>query len=129
MRPPESGLSGSRSDIQEAHVGRVLLDEISPRLDLVAHQAREPEIGGRGILDVDANENAASGVHGRFPELAVVHLAETLEAADLYTLLCEVDRFVAELFERLRFGALLAKTERERRQPACNLGQPAVGAT
>src|SRR3712207_6925481 len=47
IRPAEPGGCPVTSDIEETHVQRVLLDEEASRLDLVAHQPREPEVGDR----------------------------------------------------------------------------------
>src|ERR1044072_5546695 len=50
----------STSDIEEG-VLRVLLDEDSARLDLVAHQHREELVGSTGVLDLDAHERGRVG--------------------------------------------------------------------
>src|SRR5438093_4027783 len=100
MRPAPSA-PASVSDIEEANVLRVLLDELASRLDLVAHQGREDVVRLRGILDLDTHEHALRRVHRRLPELQGIHLAETLEPRQLHALLREVERLVAELTERL----------------------------
>src|SRR5688500_14130311 len=110
MRPAPSG---SSSDIEEAHVLRVRLDELAPRLDLVAHERREDEVGRRRVLDLDADEHAARRIHRRVPELLGVHLAQALEAADLHALLREVEREVAKLGVRRRALRLLTQLELE----------------
>src|SRR5919198_6314139 len=98
MRPAPSGPL-STSDIQVLDLQGVLLDELAARLNLVAHQPREPEVGGRCVLDVDAYDHAPSRVHRRLPELGSVHLAEALEAGDLDSRLGEVQRGVAQRLE------------------------------
>src|SRR5688500_16042499 len=67
---------GVRSNIQVADVERVLLDEVLAGLDLVAHEDREDRVGLDRVLDAHLEERAVLGVHGRFPELLGVHLAE-----------------------------------------------------
>src|SRR3954468_1634716 len=109
MRPAPSG--STTSDIQELHVLRVLLDEQAAGLDLVAHQRREDKVGGGGVLDVDTDEESLRRVHGRRGELAGLHLAGALEAADLDALLGDVDRAVPEILVGLGAAPLLAQRE------------------
>src|SRR5687767_2871373 len=113
MRPAPSG--SMTSDIEEAHLARVLLDEGAARLDLVAHQRGEDAVGRRSVLDVDADEHPVLRVHGRVRELLGVHLPEPLEAAHLDALLRELERVLAKLAERLRLACLLAERDPERR--------------
>src|SRR6185312_116655 len=61
--------------VQITHKPCVRLDEDAPRLDLIAHQRLEDQIGGHGVFHVHLEERAALGVHGGFPELLLVHLA------------------------------------------------------
>src|SRR4029077_12817762 len=76
----------SMSDVEVAHVQRILLDELPPRLDLVTHQGGEDLVGLVGILDLHLEERARRGLHRGLPELGRVHLAEALVALDLETL-------------------------------------------
>src|SRR3954469_13552022 len=64
-----------RSDV---HAGgeRVVLDEDTPRLDLVAHQLGENVARLVDLLDVDLQERARVGVEGGLPQLVRVHLAQ-----------------------------------------------------
>src|SRR5215468_8115895 len=80
------GYAAGGSDVEVTHVECVLLDELPPRLDLVAHQGGEDLVGLVCILDLDLEQRARLGVHGRLPELRRVHLAETLVALDLEAL-------------------------------------------
>src|SRR5690349_4700859 len=73
----------ARLNIEVADVQRVRLDELSARLDLVAHEGREDVVRLVGVLDLHLQERAALGIHGRLPELARIHLAEALVALDL----------------------------------------------
>src|SRR4249920_79901 len=113
-------------DIQVLYLEGVLLDELAPRLYLVAHQAREPEVGGRRVLDVDADDHPLGRVHRRLPELGRVHLAEALEAGDLDPGLGERERRLTQALERDRVLRLLAEAHREWGQTADYLGQPRV---
>src|SRR3954471_22640161 len=97
MRPPPPRPPVSSSDIEEAHVLGVGLDEQTSRLDLVAHQHREQAIRRRGVLDVDPDQQAPRRIHRRLPELQLVHLAETLEAAELDALLRKLEGEVPQL--------------------------------
>ena len=45
-------------------------------LDLVAHQHGEHAIGFNGIVNLHTQQTAHSGVHGGFPQLRGVHLAQ-----------------------------------------------------
>src|SRR5262245_48711954 len=114
MRPEPSG--SVTSDIQEPHVPRVLLDERAPWLDLVAHECRARPVGGGRVLDLDANESAIGRIHRRVGELLGVHLAEALEAADLETLLREIEGGGAKLPERVGMPRLPAERDVERRR-------------
>src|SRR6266508_4359843 len=73
----------ARSNIEEADVLGVGLDEQAARLDLVAHQHREEAVRRGRVFDVDANQQPARRIHRRLPQLRVVHLAETLETVEL----------------------------------------------
>src|SRR6185312_6142427 len=66
--------------VQVANVQRVLLNERSPGLDLVAHEDGEDGVGVDVVLDLHAQQAALGGVHGGFPELRRVHLAATFVA-------------------------------------------------
>src|SRR3989442_15982318 len=99
MRPAPKG-SLVRSDIQVLYIERVLLDELAPWLDLVAHQPREPEIRRGCVFHVYTDQHPPGRIHRRRPELARVHLAETLEPGDLQTALRQPQRSIAEALER-----------------------------
>lgn len=68
------------SDVQEADVLGVALDETAPGLDVLAHQHREDLVRRGRIVDRDLLERAGLGVHRRLPQLLRVHLTETLIA-------------------------------------------------
>src|SRR5436190_13490529 len=70
------------SDVQEADVLRIPGDKGSARLDVLPHQHAEQLVGGRGVVEGDLQQDPFVGIHGRVPELAVIHLAEALEALD-----------------------------------------------
>src|SRR5437868_15427363 len=67
-----------RSDVEVLHVERVRLDEFAARLDFVPHERREDLVRGVGIGELYLEQGAGLRVHGGFPELLRVHLAETL---------------------------------------------------
>src|SRR5436305_3293791 len=119
MRPGPSG-PPTVSDIEEADVLRVLLDEVAARLDLVAHQRRENEVRGRSVLDLDPHEHSGRRIHSGLREIFGVHLAEALEARDLDALLRELERIVAQSGERLRGTRLLAERNRDRKSTRLN---------
>ena len=62
----------------------MLLDELPPRLDLVAHEDAEEVVGGAGVVHRDLQERAVGGHQGRVAQLLGVHLAEALETRDLH---------------------------------------------
>src|SRR5690554_3358272 len=64
------------SDIQEADVFRIALDEGAPCLDVLTHQGCEDLIRRNGVIQRHLTESAGLGVHRRLPELLVIHLAE-----------------------------------------------------
>ena len=63
-------LSRSPLDVQVPHVQRVLLDELAPRLDLVAHQRREDLVGLVGVLDLAPAAACASPGSSSSPRAA-----------------------------------------------------------
>src|SRR5262245_64904755 len=71
------------SDVEVAHVERVLLDELPPRLHLVAHEGGEDLVGLVRVLDLHLQQRARLGIHRGLPELRRVHLTEALVALDL----------------------------------------------
>src|SRR4051794_15604962 len=107
---------GDDSDVEEADVLGVLLDEALARLDVVTHERGEHLVGDRGLLDRDLEERARLAVHRGRAELLPVHLAETLEPADL-----DLATFVLRLEHAqrglvLEVGALLADVGAEQRR-------------
>ena len=73
--------------IQVANLQRVRLDELPPRLDLVAHQDREDLVGLDDVVHPHLQQHPLVRVHRRLPELIGVHLAETLVPLDVDVLL------------------------------------------
>ncbi|MBG9887331.1 hypothetical protein ABE10_12570, partial [Bacillus toyonensis] len=70
------------SDVQEADVLGVALDEGPSRLDVLSHQHAEDLVGRRGIVDGHLAERPRGVVHRRLPQLLGVHLAQALVALD-----------------------------------------------
>ena len=59
---------------------RVLLNEFAPRLDLVAHQHGEHPVGFDRVIDLHPEQAADFRIHGGFPQLRRVHLAQAFVA-------------------------------------------------
>src|ERR1700674_4275523 len=59
---------------------RVLLDEVAAGLDQLAHQLGKDVVGLVDLLDLHLQERAGVDVERRLPQLARVHLAESLVA-------------------------------------------------
>ena len=66
-RNPLSTLPSAESNIQIPHELRVLLDEVSPRLHLVAHEHLEDPVRLDCILDVHLEQRAHVRIHRRLP--------------------------------------------------------------
>src|SRR5690606_38531717 len=96
--PPRPRRLACRSDIEVRRLQGVVLDERPAWFDHVAHQRAENLIGGHGVLDADLQQPARLRVHGGFPQLFRIHLAQALEALDLAAFL----RLVQQ--PGLRFG-------------------------
>src|SRR5918998_2193140 len=74
---------GRASDVDEADVLGVGLDEVLAHLDVLAHQDGEHLVGQGRLLDVDLQQRAGGRVHRRDPQLLVVHLAQALQAGEV----------------------------------------------
>src|SRR5690606_36739763 len=70
------------SDVEEADVLGVALDELAAGLHVLAHQDREQVVGLRRVVQGDLAEDAVLLVHGRAAQLLGVNLTEALEALD-----------------------------------------------
>src|SRR4051794_2551463 len=68
------------SHIQIRHVQRVLLDELAPWFNHVAHQLDEDVVGVVHLADLHLQQRARLAVERRLPELVLVHLAEAFIA-------------------------------------------------
>src|SRR5919106_266120 len=83
---PSSGMPRvppASSDVEEAHVLGVLLDEVTTGLDVVTHEGREDLVGDRRVRLRDLEQCARRLVHRRGAELVPVHLAQALEPHEL----------------------------------------------
>src|SRR5690348_1831427 len=69
-------------NIKEANVFCVTCNDAAARFHVLAHQYREQLSGGSGVIEGDLAEHPHRRVHGGFPQLLGVHLAETLVALD-----------------------------------------------
>src|SRR5712692_10531298 len=73
--------------VKVANFQGVLLNEITPRRDLVAHEDGEDVLDPGKVFEFDLEQHAGFRVHGGLPELPRVHFAETfvaLEAAPFF---------------------------------------------
>src|SRR5829696_1320663 len=66
--------------VQIRNAQRVRLNELAPRLHLVAHQLGEDVVGLVGLANLYLQERADVRVERRFPELVGIHLAQALVA-------------------------------------------------
>ena len=75
---------GQRDDERhEVHQAHGASPSRQLRVDLLTHQRAEQELGFLSLVHRDPHKRAGLGVHGGFPELLGVHLAEALEALQL----------------------------------------------
>jgi PPK2 family polyphosphate:nucleotide phosphotransferase len=72
------------SHVEVLDLERVLLDELAPGLDLLAHQHAEQRVGVARLLPRHAEHRPVRVVHRGLPELLGVHLAQPLEPLDLH---------------------------------------------
>src|SRR4051812_9246308 len=87
VRPVSYGLSRrpqlvrypGMSDIEEANILGVALDERTPRLDVLAHEHGEQLVRLRRVVEGHLQQHPVGRVHGGIPQLGGVHLPETLE--------------------------------------------------
>src|SRR5690606_36478437 len=70
------------SDVEEANVLRIALDEGPALLDVLPHEEREDLISASRVLQGDPQHQALVGVHRGLPQLVGVHLTETLVTLD-----------------------------------------------
>src|SRR3954452_10758267 len=84
------------SDVEEAEVLSIALDERAPLLDVLTHQHREHLVGLRGVLERDLQQQPVVRVERGVPQLVGVHLAEALVALDRVVL--------GQLLARLQAG-------------------------
>ena len=77
------------SNIQISHVQRVIHDEVSARLNLLAHQGNEHLLGLNGVGQFDAEQFAPDGIHRGLEKFLRVHFTQALEAIHLDALLAD----------------------------------------
>ncbi len=54
-------------DIEIGDLEGISFDKIPTRLDLVAHERREDQVGGHPVFDIDLQKSANRGIHGGLP--------------------------------------------------------------
>ena len=72
-----------RSDVEEAHVLGVGLDELTPELHVLTHEHRAHFVGQRRLLYPDLKQGAFPRVHGGVAQLVEVHLPQTLQPLEV----------------------------------------------
>src|SRR5208282_6051794 len=70
------------SDIQVLHVEGIVLDELAAGLYVFAHEGGEDGLALGDVFQLDLEQGAALGIHGRLPELHGAHLTQALVALD-----------------------------------------------
>ena len=99
LRLGASASNQEKSNIEIPHVERVVFDELSARLDLVAHQRGEHLIGFGVIFRTHLQQRAPVRIHRRRPQLLRVHLTEALIAVDGHALFAGVDEVLEQRLE------------------------------
>src|SRR2546423_1141466 len=74
------------SDVEEAHVLGVALDELPAGFDVLTHEDAEKLVRRCSVVQGHLEQHPAGRVHGGGPQLGGVHLAETLEPLDAVVL-------------------------------------------
>src|SRR6185503_2648150 len=93
--------SSGSLDVEVLHVEGVVLDVLAARLDLVAHQRGEHQVGLGVVLGAHLQQRPHLGIHGGGPELLGIHLAEALVAVDGDALLAGGDEEFDQFIERM----------------------------
>src|SRR6266545_2342308 len=91
-----------RLDVEVDHVEGVPFDELAPRLHGVAHEDGEDLVGAHRVIHGHPEQRARLRIHGGFPELLGVHLAQSLVALERHPVLREVHHHLDEPIERVR---------------------------
>src|SRR5262245_47844169 len=102
-------------NVEVLHIERVVFNEASARLDLVAHQHGEDFVGLDRVVDPDLQERAFFGVHRRLPQLLRVHFAQAFVALNRQILLGRRQNVVEHFVARGDLGLDLALLDDERR--------------
>src|ERR1035441_4692235 len=71
------------SDVEEAHVLGIGLDELPAQFDVFAHQYRADLVGDGRLLDGDLEQGPLPWVHSGVPQLAEVHLPQPLQPLEI----------------------------------------------
>src|SRR5271157_6625862 len=105
------------SNIEVLDLQRVLLDELAAWFDVITHESREEIIGGSSVVKPNLQERTTGWVHGGFPELLRIHLAESLESGDFHPFLADLAHHgnqQAEIEQRMRFTIAMQDESRRR---------------
>src|SRR3989475_10880591 len=104
------------SDVEVDDFERVLFDELAPLLDVFPHQRGENLLGLDDVLEFHLEQRARFRVHGGFPELRGIHLAQALEPGD-GELLLRVFEHEGQHVSRPLFHYLVAVARDDERRP------------
>src|SRR5580704_10492138 len=102
------GAAPRPSDVEIRHRQRILLDELTPRLDLIAHQRGEDLIRRYRVLDAHLQQPPRLRIDRGLPELLGIHLTQSLVALYRLALAGLLEQPGHRLFERADVLALLA---------------------
>src|SRR4051794_33162447 len=69
-------------DVQIGDIERIVLDELTPRFDDIAHQPGENLVGNVSLRDLNPKQRAVRRIESGFPQLLRIHLAKALVAGD-----------------------------------------------
>src|SRR5262249_40742042 len=84
--PVDNGAPTGRvpgSDVEEADILGIALDERAPGVDVLAHQHAEQLVRGGRVVEGHLHERPSGRVHRGLPQLGEVHLAQALVALDV----------------------------------------------
>src|SRR5712692_9896709 len=112
--------------VKVANFQGVLLNKITPRRDLVAHEDGEDVLDAGDVLELDLEQHAGLWVHRGLPELAGVHFAKTFVALEAAPFFADLQDRADQLARAGELGYLLLgfdlvrrapQPDRDRRQP------------
>jgi hypothetical protein len=88
-------LHRTKLNVKELDFESMVADEISPLLDVLAHQDTKKAVRFARVIELDVQQRPGGRIHRRFPQLVGVHFAQAFES--LY-----LDAFTADFPHRRR---------------------------